>query len=111
MNEEASRQSLPRGCVATVNLKMQDCASVDFEDAELDDNPMETWVRSVAYWLPVSGSNTRLVFTDGSYDPETKKAAFSVWWGEGHPFNHTQRVKGFQSVALAELLAIEWTLI
>jgi hypothetical protein len=52
----------------------------------------------------------RMVWTDGSYDDRRKRAAFGVYFSEGHAFNHCDRVCGKQTVALAELQAVEWAL-
>jgi len=59
------------------------------------------------YWYPQGTWNTRVVWTDGSYNSKTNKAGFGVWYGEGHPFNHNGRVKGKQCISLGELQAIE----
>ena len=55
---------------------------------------------------PQSESNTPLrVWTDGSLNPENGRASYAVWFGEGDPWYHAQRVHDWTEVFFAELHA------
>jgi ribonuclease HI len=50
--------------------------------------------------------NDNRVYTDGSFDPATNKAGYSIYYGPEHPCSRFERVEGEQSIARAELMAI-----